>query len=112
MDLISVSIWFFSVFTGAFVASFICTLVITGYGVAQLEKRIKSLEMGNLSARGVIAREELAEQEGTVMLQAAAIIKNPDLEQKDKMQQLISLGMQNPKIASKIIKQFGLKDLL
>lgn len=111
MDIISLTIWFFAVFIGAFIASFICTLLITGFGVAQLEKRIKSLEMSNLSVKGVAAKEELAEEESSVLMQGAAILKDDNIPQNEKMKHLISLGMQHPKVATKLIKKFGLGDL-
>lgn len=111
MDFIQISIWFFAVFIGAFIASFICTLLITGYGVAQLEKRIKSLEMGNMSQKGIVAREELANEEAEVMMKGAAILKDEGIPQNEKMKHLIALGMQHPKVATKLIKKFGFGDL-
>jgi hypothetical protein len=111
MDFITITIWILAVLFGAFGGSFICTLLLTGYGVAQLEKRIKSLEMGNLSQKGIIAREELQNEEAEVMMKGAAILKDDEIPQNEKMKHLISLGMQHPKIATKLIKKFGFGDL-
>lgn len=97
---------------GAFAGAFLCTLLVTGYGVAQLEKRIKSIEMTEKSAYGVAAKAESQEEMQAVMLEAAAILKDENISQQDKPKKLIALAMQHPAAAQKLFKKFGLNGLM
>ena len=112
MDLIMVSIGFLAVGAGAFAGSFLCTLLVTGYGVAQLEKRIKSIEMTEKSALGVAGKQESQEEMQAVMLEAAAILKDENIAQQDKPKKLIALAMQHPAAAQKLVKKFGINGLM
>lgn len=112
MDLIMVSIGFLAVGAGAFAGSFLCTLLVTGYGVAQLEKRIKSIEMAEKSALGVQGKQESQEEMQAVMLEAASILKDENIAQQDKPKKLIALAMQHPAAAQKLFKKFGINGLI
>lgn len=112
MDIISIGIWFFAVGIGAFAGSFLCTLLITGYGVAQFEKRLKSMEMSEKSALGVQARQETEEEVQTLMLEATAVLKDENIPKEDKAKHLIAIAMKNPKAAGKLMKKFGIGNLL
>jgi len=112
MDLIMVSVGFLAVGAGAFAGSFLCTLLVTGYGVAQLEKRIKSIEMTEKSALGVQGKAESQEEMQSVMLEAAAILKDENIPQADKPKRLIALAMQHPATAQKLVKKFGINGLM
>ena len=111
MDIIMIGIGFLVLCAGAFAGSFICTLIVTGYGVAQLSKRILSLENGYKSGLGVQAKADLQTEMEQITLQAGAILKDENIPKDEKTRQLLAIAMQNPKAATKLLKQFGLKDL-
>ena len=112
MDILAVGVWFFAVGVWAFAGSFLCTLLVTGYGVAQFEKRLRSIEMTEKSALGVAAKQESQEEMESVMLEAAAILKDENISKEDKPKQLIALAMKNPKTAMKLMKKFGMNGLM
>ena len=111
MDIIMVTIGFLVLGLGAFAGAFICTLLITGYGVAQLNKRILSLENGYKSGLGVQAKADKQAEMEQIALQAGAILQDENIPKDEKTRQLLAIAMQNPKASTKLLKQFGLKDL-
>jgi hypothetical protein len=112
MDILAVGVWFFAVGVWAFAGSFLCTLLVTGYGVAQFEKRLKSIEMTEKSYLGVQAKQENSEEMQAVMLEAAGILKDENISKEDKPKRLIALAMQHPGVAMKLINKFGLKGVM
>ena len=96
---------------GAFAGSFLCTLLVTGYGVAQLNKRLLSLENGAKSVLGIAAKQQKAEEMDVLMLEASSIWADENVPKEEKMQKMLAIAMKNPTAAGKILKKFGLGDL-
>jgi len=75
--------------------------------VTRLYGRVESLEKANYGATGRAKREENNEEMEAALGEAAAIMANPEV--KDKQAALIQLGLKHPTIALKLAKQFGVK---
>lgn len=70
----------------------------------EFERKLNQLWGSFSSQKGVDARVENASQEAALMAQAAAIFQSED---PDKMKKLAALAAQNPALAMKLMKKFG-----
>ena len=99
--LIVVFIASFSILFGILVG-YISTL-FRDYRVSKLEKEVERLGAVQNSASGKVARQEKAERMQMAMVEVAAIMKNPEIA--DKQGAIMQLAMKYPDIAMDLLKK-------
>lgn len=97
---------------GAFCGGFICTLLVTGQGVAQFNKRLTSIEMGDKGQKGVEVRQEKAERMSLAMAKVVGIMKDEAIPKEEKMKHVLSVAGEFPDVAFDLVKKVGLKGLM
>jgi len=99
--LIVVFVALFSVLFGILVGY--VSMVFRDYRVSKLEKEVERLGMVQNSAGGKIARQEKAERMQTAMVEVAAIMKNPEIQ--DKQGAVMQLAMKYPDLALELLRK-------
>lgn len=76
---------------------------IRDFRITKLENAVDSIQMTEKSAKGVSARAEKAERMQTAMVEVAAIMKNPEIP--DKQGAIMQLALKYPDIALDLVKK-------
>lgn len=112
MDLLVLISGFLVLLLGAFAGSFLCTLIVTGYGIATLERKLKSLENKIYGDTGVQARAQQGERMGEAMAKAALVMKDESIPKEEKTKALMQVALEYPDVAMQLVKKIGLKGIL
>lgn len=115
MDIFNIIIIIFGgigVVIGCIVGSFCATLVVEGWGYAQLRYKIESLENKIKSAQGVEVRTEKAQRLQGAVIEAAAIMKDENIPKEEKTKALMALAAKYPDVALDLVRKVGINGLL
>lgn len=93
-----------AVFSGIFcLFSGLMMSYVRDYRITKLEDAVESIRMGENSARGNAKRAEKAERMQQAMVEAASIMKNDEI--KDKQAAVLNLALKYPDIAMDLVKK-------
>lgn len=97
--------WFFTVGGCSFLGGFACNLVLTGWGLATIERRIKTLEMREVGIKGVEGRIEKAAGRQELLAGIAQTFNDESIPKEEKMQRALALIAQNPEAAESLFRK-------
>lgn len=100
------------VLLGSFLGGFVASMVVQGYGYAQLDQKIENVRNKLYSGGGVVARQEKAERLQGAMAEAVLIMKDEGIPKEEKTKHLLALAGKYPDVAFDLVKKVGLNGIL
>ena len=97
--------WFLTVGGCSFLGGFAASLLITGWGLATLERRVKTLETREAGLKGVEGRIEKAAGRQELLAGIAQTFKDESIPKEEKMQRALALIAQNPEAAESLFRK-------
>ena len=105
MDIIAAAFWFFAVFFGSFAGGFVCNLVLTGWGIATILRRLTSLEHGIVSIKGVEGREKLGNERTQLLAGITGVLRDEAIPKEEKLKAALAIVAEHPEAAESLFRQ-------